>query len=82
MLCAAKSFVLLFFKYNQDIKSKLLYTYLIILAAIYGDPHVLTFDGKEYTVNARGEYRLLISTRHNFRLQGRFERPPNATCKF
>lgn len=43
---------------------------------------MLTFDGKEYTVNARGEYRLLISTRHNFRLQGRFERPPNATCNF
>jgi hypothetical protein len=50
-------------------------------AAIYGDPHVMTFDGKDYSFNARGEFRLLISTRHNFILQGRFERPPNATCK-
>lgn len=50
-------------------------------AAIYGDPHVMTFDGKDYTFNARGEYRLVISTRYNFILQGRFERPPNATCK-
>jgi hypothetical protein len=51
-------------------------------AAIYGDPHIMTFDGKDYTFNARGEFRLLISTRHNFILQGRFERPPNASCKF
>ncbi len=51
-------------------------------AAIYGDPHIMTFDGKEYTFNARGEFRLLISTRHNFILQGRFEQPPNATCNF
>ncbi len=51
-------------------------------AAIYGDPHVMTFDGKDYSFNARGEFRLLISTRHNFILQGRFERPPNASCKF
>jgi hypothetical protein len=50
-------------------------------AAIYGDPHVMTFDGKDYSFNARGEFRLLISTRHNFILQGRFERPPNASCK-
>lgn len=49
-------------------------------AAIYGDPHVMTFDGKDYSFNARGEFRLLISTRHNFILQGRFERPPNASC--
>jgi hypothetical protein len=41
----------------------------------------MTFDGKEYTFNARGEFRLLVSTRHNFILQGRFERPPNASCK-
>ncbi len=42
----------------------------------------MTFDGKDYTFNARGEFRLLISTRYNFILQGRFERPPNATCKY
>lgn len=50
------------------------------LAAIYGDPHVKTFDGLEYTFNGRGEFRLLRSTRLNFELQGRFEKPPNATC--
>lgn len=50
-------------------------------AAIYGDPHVMTFDGKDYTFNARGEFRLVISTRYNFILQARFERPPNASCK-
>jgi hypothetical protein len=56
-------------------------TFMLIKAAIYGDPHIMTFDGKDYTFNARGEFRLLISTRNNFILQGRFERPPNASCK-
>ena len=42
----------------------------------------MTFDGKDYTFNGKGEFTLFKSKRHNFRLQGRFEQPPNATCNF
>lgn len=51
-------------------------------AAAYGDPHLITFDGKDYTFNGKGEFTLLNSKRFNFKLQARFEQPPNATCKF
>ena len=49
------------------------------MAVAYGDPHLITFDGKDYTFNGKGEFTLFKSKQHNFRLQGRFERPPNAT---
>ena len=51
-------------------------------AVAYGDPHLITFDGKDYTFNGKGEFTLLNSKRFNFKLQARFEQPPNATCKF
>jgi hypothetical protein len=51
------------------------------MAVAYGDPHLITFDGKDYTFNGKGEFTLFRSKRHNFRLQARFEQPPNATCK-
>jgi len=49
------------------------------MAVAYGDPHLITFDGKGYTFNGKGEFTLFKSKKHNLRLQGRFERPPNAT---
>ena len=49
------------------------------MAVAYGDPHILTFDGKDYTFNGKGEFTLFKSKKYNFRLQARFEQPPNAT---
>ncbi|XP_038064903.1 protein mesh-like [Patiria miniata] len=45
-------------------------------ASVYGDPHFATFDGVEYTFNAKGEYTLFETTsasQTQFTLQGRFE---------
>ncbi|XP_013418585.1 sushi domain-containing protein 2-like [Lingula anatina] len=41
-------------------------------AVVYGDPHLITLDGRLYTFNGKGEYLLLRDTQHNFQLQGRF----------
>lgn len=49
------------------------------MAVAYGDPHLITFDGKDFTFNGKGEFTLFKSKKHQFKLQGRFERPPNAT---
>ena len=40
-------------------------------AWFWGDPHVMTLDGKQYTFNGLGEYVLLQSAINNFALQGR-----------
>ena len=37
----------------------------------YGDPHIRTLDGFQYTFNGLGEYTLIETTRGNFTLQGR-----------
>ena len=37
----------------------------------YGDPHIRTLDGFEYTFNGLGEYTLIETTHGNFTLQGR-----------
>merc|ERR1711993_231437 len=44
-------------------------------ATVFGDPHVYTFDGKEYTFNGKGEYVLVRadSPRVKLDVQGRFE---------
>lgn len=44
------------------------------VAACYGDPHFLTFDGKRYTFNGKGEYTLLerIGSETPFVIQSRF----------
>ena len=31
------------------------------MAVAYGDPHLITFDGKDYTFNGKGEFTLLKS---------------------
>ncbi|XP_030855388.1 sushi domain-containing protein 2-like [Strongylocentrotus purpuratus] len=54
-------------------------------ATVYGDPHFATFDGVEYTFNAKGEYTLLDTTsasQTQFRLQGRFEEILDRNGKF
>nr|XP_015221886.1 PREDICTED: sushi domain-containing protein 2 [Lepisosteus oculatus] len=38
---------------------------------VFGDPHVITFDGSSYTFNGRGEYYLLHSTHKQLTIQGR-----------
>ena len=37
----------------------------------YGDPHIRTLDGFQYTFNGLGEYALIDTTHGNFTLQGR-----------
>lgn len=46
-----------------------------LLAAVFGDPHIHTFDGLEYTFNGRGEFVLVRADtlKHKLDVQGRFE---------
>ncbi|KAK2166194.1 hypothetical protein NP493_1330g01003 [Ridgeia piscesae] len=41
------------------------------LGWFYGDPHIRTLDGFQYTFNGLGEYTLVETTHDNFTLQGR-----------
>ena len=43
-------------------------------AWVFGDPHIRTLDGLEFTFNGLGEYTLIETTDKNFTLQGRTER--------
>ncbi|KAK2162836.1 hypothetical protein NP493_1501g01029 [Ridgeia piscesae] len=43
----------------------------VVLAWFYGDPHIHTMDGFQYTFNGLGEYTLVETTHGNFTLQGR-----------
>jgi hypothetical protein len=40
---------------------------------VFGDPHINTFDGLNYTFNAMGEFALVHSKSLNFDVQARFE---------
>ncbi|XP_070536953.1 fibrillin-1-like [Ptychodera flava] len=42
---------------------------------MFGDPHLVTLDGANYTFNGLGEYTLVNTTDEYFRLQGRTDRP-------
>ncbi|XP_043267709.1 protein mesh isoform X2 [Venturia canescens] len=48
------------------------------IATVFGDPHVVTFDGLEYTFNGKGEFVLLRVDNEKDKLdvQGRFEQMP------
>ncbi|XP_063067130.1 sushi domain-containing protein 2-like [Engraulis encrasicolus] len=49
--------------------------------AVFGDPHLITFDGARYTFNGKGEYSLVEAEDKKFVLQGRTEplaNPDNA----
>ena len=37
----------------------------------FGDPHIRTLDGLEYTFNGLGEYMLIATDGNDFTLQGR-----------
>uniref|UniRef100_A0A8C9S3J0 Sushi domain containing 2 n=1 Tax=Scleropages formosus TaxID=113540 RepID=A0A8C9S3J0_SCLFO len=41
---------------------------------VFGDPHIITFDGTTYTFNGQGEYYLVRSPSNNLTIQGRTER--------
>ena len=38
---------------------------------MFGDPHLLTLDGHQYTFNGRGEFILIETRDDRFTLQGR-----------
>ena len=43
------------------------------LAVAFGDPHMITLDGVEYTFNGYGEYHILQIAGPGFNLQGRMQ---------
>lgn len=43
------------------------------VATTYGDPHIVTLDGVEYTFNGFGEYHILKVADLEFELQGRMQ---------
>ena len=51
----------------------------LFVAGVFGDPHLITFDGFPYTFNGRGEYVLVKSNtdRHRLDVQARFEQLSN-----
>ena len=46
-------------------------TWLTDAGWFYGDPHIRTLDGFQYTFNGLGEYTLIQTTYDTFTLQGR-----------
>ncbi|XP_078669062.1 sushi domain-containing protein 2-like isoform X1 [Branchiostoma floridae x Branchiostoma belcheri] len=46
--------------------------------AMFGDPHVITLDGKSYTFNGKGEYTLLQADDVRLRIQARTAQVSNA----
>lgn len=48
------------------------------IGAVFGDPHVATFDGLEYTFNGKGEFVLVRvdDVKDKLDIQGRFEQLP------
>ncbi|XP_015599243.1 protein mesh isoform X2 [Cephus cinctus] len=49
------------------------------VAAVFGDPHIVTFDNLEYTFNGKGEFVLVRVNNilDKLDIQGRFEQLPN-----
>ncbi len=48
--------------------------YNTIAASGFGDPHISTLDGKEYTFNGLGEYVILKTDRDGFTMLGRTQK--------
>ncbi|XP_066276587.1 mucin-like protein isoform X1 [Branchiostoma lanceolatum] len=44
---------------------------VVVIIFIYGDPHLKTIDGKDYTFNGLGEYTLVNAVDGEFLVQGR-----------
>ena len=61
----------IFYKHFYSDKKNSFY----ILATVFGDPHVYTFDNRAFTFNGLGEYVLVRSNspKVKFDVQGRFE---------
>ena len=51
---------------------------ILYVAIMWGDPHMVTFDGLRYTFNGRGEFELVVTSDSTFSVQGRMNRVPNA----
>ncbi|KOX76807.1 hypothetical protein WN51_11134 [Melipona quadrifasciata] len=48
------------------------------VGTVFGDPHIATFDGLEYTFNGKGEFVLVrVNNLDKLDVQGRFEQLPN-----
>ena len=45
--------------------------YIYYTACVYGDPHIVTLDGKKYTFNGKGEFTLIETPDNSFTLQAR-----------
>ena len=43
------------------------------IATTFGDPHITTLDGVEYTFNVKGEYNILLAAGPDFKVQGRMQ---------
>lgn len=56
---------------------------LLYLGFMYGDPHVVTFDGARYTFPGKGYYVLTMMKDpfHDFMVQVRLEQPPKTACE-
>lgn len=52
---------------------------LFLTARMFGDPHLVTLDGLQYTFNGRGEFTLIETLDQSFTLQGRMAPPSDAT---
>ena len=46
---------------------------MCFVATTFGDPHIITLDGVEYTFNGYGEYHILLVAGPDFNLQGRMQ---------
>ena len=58
-----------------------IHTY-IETACMFGDPHIITLDGFQYTFNGKGEFILIEAIEQQFVLQGRMTEPlhlPNSS---
>ena len=51
-----------------------------MLAWFWGDPHISTLDGKQYTFNGIGEYILMKTVHETFVLEGRTRLVENSTA--
>ena len=65
--------------YFRDSKSLISY-FISYPAWTWGDPHIKTMDGKEYTFNGLGEYLLARTISGDFRLQGRTAQFPGSSA--
>ena len=59
------------YSYNRCIATAVNITVDSHIGWVFGDPHIRTLDGLEYSFNGLGEYMLVATTDKTFTLQGR-----------